>query len=59
MITLSINPENIKMTTCFDVTNFEMPIAVFCEYNGKKEKYWMERGDNGFLKLVCVEVKKD
>lgn len=58
MTTLTINPEDIKMTMCFDVTGMELPIAVYCQHNGKKEKYWMNRdNENPYLTLTLVECK--
>ena len=53
MTTLTISPADIQMTTCLDITNLK-DVAIFCEHNGKLEKYWVKRGKSGYLFLMLV-----
>ena len=56
--TVTINYKDIKMNFVVDLSKIELPVYVYDEYLGKKQKYHITRGENGFLKITCVENKK-
>lgn len=45
--------KDIRMTMCLDITGVEN-CTLFCEHNGRMEKYSVQRGENGFLYLMLV-----